>query len=68
MQNLNSKGWNSKAHEGFPGKFESTNLSRDNVSREIGCREAGRVVARDKGVVKSAQTTHVLQRSKCRGA
>ena len=22
---------------GFPGKFESSNISRDNVSREIGC-------------------------------
>ena len=33
---LNSKGWNSQAHRGSPGKFESSNLSRDNVSREIG--------------------------------
>ena len=34
--NINSKGWNSHVHRGFPGKFESSNLSRDNVSREIG--------------------------------
>ena len=35
-QDLNSKGWNSQAHGGFPGKFESSNVSRDNVRREIG--------------------------------
>ena len=34
-QNLNIKGWNSHVHRGFPGKFETSNLSRDNVSREI---------------------------------
>ena len=34
--NLNLKGWNSQAHGGFPGKFESGNVSRDNASREIG--------------------------------
>ena len=33
--NLNSKGWNSHIHRGLPGKFESSNLSRDNVGREI---------------------------------
>ena len=30
--NLNCKGWNSQAHRGFPGCFESSNLSRDNGS------------------------------------
>ena len=25
-------------HRELPGKFESSNLSRDNISREIGCR------------------------------
>ena len=30
------KGWNSHVHGEFPGKFESSNLSRDNLSREIG--------------------------------
>ena len=35
-QNLNLKRWNSQAHREFPGKFESSNLSRDNPSREIG--------------------------------
>ena len=35
-RNLDSKGWNSQAHRGFPGTFESSNLRRDNVSREIG--------------------------------
>ena len=34
--NLNLKGWNSQAYRGFPGKFDSSNVSRDNVSREIG--------------------------------
>ena len=33
---LDCKGWNSQAHREFPGKFESSNLSRDNnCSREI---------------------------------
>ena len=34
--NLNSKGWNSQTRREFSGKFESSNLSRDNVIREIG--------------------------------
>ena len=34
--NLNFKGWNSQAHRQFPGEFESSNVSRGNVSREIG--------------------------------
>ena len=33
---LNFKGWNSHVHREFSGKSESSNLSRDNVSREIG--------------------------------
>ena len=33
---LNYKGWHSQAHRELPGKFESSNLSRDNASREIG--------------------------------
>ena len=36
--NLNVEGWNSLAHRGFPEKFESSNVSRENVSREIGNR------------------------------
>ena len=40
-QNLNFEGWSSHVHGEFPGKFESTNLSRDNLSREIG-RASGR--------------------------
>ena len=28
------KGWNSHARGGSPGKFESSNLSRDNLGRE----------------------------------
>ena len=40
MQNLNFKGWNSQVHREFPRKFESSNLSRDNLSREIGRRLA----------------------------
>ena len=30
------KGWNFQAHREFPGKLEPSNLSRDNVSTEIG--------------------------------
>ena len=30
------KGWNFHVHRGFPGIIESSNVSRDNVSREIG--------------------------------
>ena len=30
-----SKGWNSHVHRELPGNVESTNLSRDNLSREI---------------------------------
>ena len=33
---LNSKGRNPLVHSGFPGKFESSKLSRDHVSKEIG--------------------------------
>ena len=36
MRYLNLDGWNSHVHRGFPGKFESSNVSRDNISREIG--------------------------------
>ena len=32
----NSKGWNTHVHRNFPGFVGSTNLSRDNMSREIG--------------------------------
>ena len=35
-QNLNFKGWSSHVHRGFPGSFESSYLSKDNLSREIG--------------------------------
>ena len=35
-QNLNIKGWNSHVHREFPGKLESSNLSMDDLSREIG--------------------------------
>ena len=34
--NLDLKGWNSQVHREVPGKFESSNVSRDNVSRGIG--------------------------------
>ena len=33
-EKLNLHGWASQAHRGFPGKFDLTNLSRDNLSRE----------------------------------
>ena len=32
------KGWNSHVHRGFTRSFESTNLSSDNLSREIADR------------------------------
>ena len=35
-QNINYKGWLFQAHGEFAGKFESSNLSRDNITREIG--------------------------------
>ena len=35
-QNLKLKAWNSHVHREFPGKFESTILGRENLSREIG--------------------------------
>ena len=37
--NLNLKGWNSHVRREFPGKFESSNVNRDNVSREIGRKQ-----------------------------
>ena len=43
QHNLKIKGWNSHVHRGFPRKFESTHLSRDNLSREIG--RSGRLLA-----------------------
>ena len=33
---LSFKGWNSHVPRGFPGNYESTNLSMHNLSREIG--------------------------------
>ena len=36
---IHDKGWNSQIHRGFPGSFDSTHLSRDNLSREIGRSE-----------------------------
>ena len=35
--------WNSHVHRDFPGKFESMNLSRHNLSREIWRKEWLRV-------------------------
>ena len=36
LRNLNPKGWNSQVCRGFPGMFESSNVSRRNVSSRIG--------------------------------
>ena len=33
--NLNRKGWESQAHRELPRRFESSNLSRGNLSGEI---------------------------------
>ena len=56
MINLDFKGWNSQAHREFPGKFESSNVSRDNVSREIG--RTGRTTLR---VISEAQEVRAQQ-------
>ena len=37
--NLKFTGWNSQAHRGFTGQFESSNVSRNNISREIGRKQ-----------------------------
>ena len=34
--NLYLEGWNYHVHRGSPGNFESRNLSRDNLCKEIG--------------------------------
>ena len=39
MQNLDFKGWN-HVRKGIPGESESTDLGRDNLSREIGRKPA----------------------------
>ena len=49
---MNVKGWNSHVHRGFPGKLESSKVSRDNVSREIG---------RDTGVPGGSRRLLLLQ-------
>ena len=38
------KGWHSHVHRGFPGKLESSNLSREILSREIGCYPGARLL------------------------
>ena len=47
-QNLNLKGWNSHVHGESPGISESANLSRDNLSREIGRRHDHATVSFDR--------------------
>ena len=37
-ESLILRGWNSHVHRGFSRSFESTNLGRNNLSREVGCR------------------------------
>ena len=44
--NLRFKGWTSHVHRGLSGKFESSNVGRDSVSREIGRRARHRIVYR----------------------
>ena len=44
QHNLKLKGWNSHVHRKFTGKFESSNVSRDHVSREIGRMTLQRVI------------------------
>ena len=39
-QNLNVKGWKSQAHREFPGKFESSNLSRIMLVGRLGVRQS----------------------------
>ena len=43
------KGWNSHVQREITGKLESSNVSRDNVSREIGGRDST-IRVRDKGM------------------
>ena len=50
---LNLKGWNFQVHRGFPGKCESSNVSRDNVSREIGRKTSGAPFKRESGRVSN---------------
>ena len=49
--NLNSKGWNSRAQRGFPGKFESSNLSTVGIMLvgKPGVRQARRRRGRTSG-------------------
>ena len=44
-QHLNIQGRNSHVHREFPGKLEASNLSREILSREIGCSAAARTQA-----------------------
>ena len=44
---LNFEGWNSQARREFPGKFESSDLSRDNATREMGSRRASGIIHGD---------------------
>ena len=56
-QHLNFKGWNSHVPKEFPGCFESTNLSRDNLSRSLASRRG-----QDKqGFHRRATNPYVLQ-------
>ena len=43
----NLKGWNSHVHSEFPINVESSNLSRDNLSREIGDNLSGYDLSRE---------------------
>ena len=57
--NINLKGWNSQVHRDISGKFESNNVSGDNVSREIGRNQwlpatSGGVSVRERQFVKPA--------------
>ena len=49
--NLKFEGWNLQAHRESPGKLESSNLSRDNLStsREIGRAHGSFLIRRQRG-------------------
>ena len=61
---LDFKGWNSQAHRGFPGKFESSNVSRLNVSRRIGRKGVPRKDAYKTRETWALQTIHVTVKVK----
>ena len=55
--------WNSYVHREFPGNLESTNLSRDNLSREIGRKQCTAIRVAPRTQVRAVQAEHQPFRS-----